>query len=149
LAKLMASAEVDADGRPLVPASVKADIAKFLVEQRVGKAKVSVEVDSPKVWDFLQQFSGGLVRRDGSSYRPVRGQVIDAEPDDDEPEGDQPMFVTEEPATVTRLRPWEGPKPVSRDRGPTPAVTSGDDQPPEWVPAPEEPGTHVRHPRRR
>ena len=49
LHKVLMDDRRDDDGKPVVPASVRVDVGKYLVDQFLGKAKVSVDVheDNP------------------------------------------------------------------------------------------------------
>lgn len=86
---LMTDDERDEEtGKPIVPATVKMDAAKFIIEQTIGKAKQRVDIEAGEsVQDFLAQFSGGIVNRDGSAYRPRRGQRVITETGEDVDEG--------------------------------------------------------------
>jgi hypothetical protein len=92
---LMSSTDTDEDGRPLVPASVKLDAAKFIVEQVIGKAKVHVDVDTGD--KLTAMLARALVNPDGSSYEPkmIEGAAVDEEDDD-------PADVAGMGATITR-----------------------------------------------
>jgi hypothetical protein len=69
------------DGKPLVPASVRVDAAKYLVDQFIGKAKVSVDVHEDN--SLLDLMGGLLVNPDGmpSHHIVVDGDVVDPEDD--------------------------------------------------------------------
>ena len=73
------------DGKPLVPASVRVDAAKYLVDQFIGKAKVSVDVHEDN--SLLDLMGGLLVNPDGvlSHHIVVDGGVVDT---DDDPDGE-------------------------------------------------------------
>lgn len=78
MTNLMTDDTVDEEtGRPYVSASTKLDAAKFIVEQVMGKAKQRVDLEAgASVAEFLGQFSGGLVKRTGDTYKPKRGQIV-------------------------------------------------------------------------
>lgn len=91
LRKLMDSEEEDERGKPIVPASAKIDVAKFLVEHLIGKPTQPVQADvSVKLQGILasvlvqpDQLTGAYVP--SSSHRPVEGaDVVDAEIVDEE-----------------------------------------------------------------
>ena len=44
LHKVLKDDRRDDDGKPVVPASVRVDVGKYLVDQFMGKAKISVDV---------------------------------------------------------------------------------------------------------
>ena len=147
LAGLMTDERTDEDGRPLVPASVKADVAKYVTDQLIGKAKISVDIDAPSVMEFFQQrFSGGLVNRDGSAYRPVRGQaqhsLTAGDPDQDDDA--EPLPDDEGEGIVVTRSQWEADRPTHSNASAAaqqsvttaqqPSV-AGDDSPPDWVSA--------------
>lgn len=89
LANLLDDDEVDDKGKPLVPASTKADVAKFLIEHLLGKATQPVEMDiSVKLQGILgavlvqpDELTGEMVP--ASSHRVLEGTVVD---EDEEPE---------------------------------------------------------------
>lgn len=96
LGDLLESVETDANGKPIVPPSVQADIAKFLIEHVVGKPTARVEQDiSVKLQAVLGAAivnptpSGGVIPTAGFL---AQGTVIDAESwedDDDEVDEDE------------------------------------------------------------
>jgi hypothetical protein len=70
---LMKDDAVDENGRPMAPASVRLDAAQFIVQQILGKAKVSVSLDAgPNIVDLLAKV---LVNEDGSSYTPTMAKA--------------------------------------------------------------------------
>ena len=90
LGDLLADCEVDGNGKPVVPPSVQADIAKFLVEHVVGKPTARVEQD---ISVRLQAVLGAAIVNptpDGGTMPTAgflaQGTVIDAESweDDDD-----------------------------------------------------------------
>lgn len=86
---LMLSNEVDERGKPIVPAGVKADLAKFLVEHLLGKPTQPIQQE---ISITLQSILGNaLVMPDqmagyipASSHRPIDEDIIDADEVDDE-----------------------------------------------------------------
>jgi hypothetical protein len=85
MVNLMHDDSVDEEtGKPYVSASVKLDASKFIIEQIMGKARQRVDVGADtSVSEFLAQFSGGLVTRQGQAYRPVRGARVITEEGED------------------------------------------------------------------
>jgi hypothetical protein len=80
LSELMTNNDFDDFGKPVVPASVKADAAKYVLNQVIGtpKARVEVSEGSP----IMELMGGILVNPDGLPAHPViDGEVVDDEGD--------------------------------------------------------------------
>lgn len=90
LKNIMEDDEVDEKGKPTTPASVKVDVAKFLIEHLVGKPTQPVQADiNLKLQGILgavlvqpDQLSSGFVP--ASSHREVEGEVVEEDEDDGE-----------------------------------------------------------------
>lgn len=94
LGDLLDSVETDSNGKPIVPASVQADIAKFLIEHVVGKPTARVEQD---ISVKLQAVLGAAIVNptpDGGTIPTAgflaQGTVIDAESWEDDDDDDEP-----------------------------------------------------------
>lgn len=89
LGKLLVDDEVDDKGKPLVPASVKADVAKFLYEHLVGKAKQPIEANvNVRLQSIL---AAVMVDADGqvsSTHRAIEtgDDIVDAEVEEEDEE---------------------------------------------------------------
>lgn len=89
--KIMLDDDIDEKGKPTTPASVKVDVAKFLIEHLVGKPTQPIQND---INIKLQGILGAVLVQPGeipgsfvpaSSHREVEGSVVeDDEEDDDE-----------------------------------------------------------------
>lgn len=95
LGKIIDEDDTDDKGRPLVSASVKLEAVKFLLEHVVGKPKQPVEAD---ISVKLQGILGAALVNPGdmASFNPAspasaralgRGEVIEAELDEEEEDG--------------------------------------------------------------
>ncbi len=83
---VMTDDRTDDFGKPVVPASVRLDAGKYLVDQFIGKAKTTVDVNDGTALQELM--SGILVNPDGQlSHQIIEGTVVDPseEEDDDSP----------------------------------------------------------------
>lgn len=75
----------DDDGKPVVPASVRADVGKYLVDQFMGKAKISVDVNEHN--PLMDLMAGVLVNPDGEpSHHIIEMAAIDPADDEDRPD---------------------------------------------------------------
>ena len=84
LGELMVSEETDLQGKPLVSARDRLDIAKFIVEHVIGKAKQKLDITgTPAYRRFL---ADAMTLPDGSN--DYAGQIVDGEVVDDD--GDLP-----------------------------------------------------------
>lgn len=84
LSNMLSDETYDMDGKPIVDARTKVDIAKFIIEQILGKARQRVDHSAdPSFRDFL---ASALVLPGGSPAHPVVEGVI--VPQDDE-EGEE------------------------------------------------------------
>lgn len=89
LKEILQDDEIDEKGKPHVPASVKVDVAKFLIEHLVGKPTQPIQNDiNIKLQGILGAVlvqpdqAGGFVP--SSSHREVlEGEVVDDEEDED------------------------------------------------------------------
>lgn len=83
---VMTDNRTDDFGRPAVPASVKLDAGKYLVDQFMGKATATIDVNAGTA---LADLMGGiLVNADGEpSHHVIEGSVVEDDPteDDDTP----------------------------------------------------------------
>ena len=71
----------DDDGKPVVPASVRVDVGKYLVDQFLGKAKISVDVhEDNSLADLL---GAVLINPDGQASHQiiVEGEVVSDDQD--------------------------------------------------------------------
>lgn len=83
LKDIMGDLEVDDFGKPIVPASVKLDAAKYILNHVIGTPKARVEVESSNpLQDLMGQV---LVNPDGnpSHMMVIEGSVVEDEADDD------------------------------------------------------------------
>lgn len=75
----------DDEGKSIVPASVRVDAAKYLVDQFIGKAKVSVDVNEHN--PLMDLMAGVLVNPDGEpSHMIVEMAALDPGDDEDRPD---------------------------------------------------------------
>ena len=66
----------DEDGKLVVPASVRVDAAKYLVDQMMGKSKVSVDVNEHN--PLMELMAGILVNPDGEpSHQIIEMAALD------------------------------------------------------------------------
>lgn len=79
LGELLESEEVDNNGRPIVTAKDRIDIAKFVVEHTIGKAPAKVEIGTEAPWRNVLAESMGLPDAE-TEYHPV----IEGDWEDDE-----------------------------------------------------------------
>ncbi|MCE0764827.1 hypothetical protein LWC35_18220 [Pseudonocardia kujensis] len=81
----------DDNGKPNVPASVRVDAGKYLVDQFMGKATATVDVNAGSQLGEL--LSGILVNPDGEpSHQIIEGEVVE----------DDPMEDSDSPAVLRR-----------------------------------------------
>jgi hypothetical protein len=81
--------DIDEKGKPTTPASVKVDVAKFLIEHLVGKPTQPVQADiNVKLQGILgavlvqpDQLTGGYMP--SSSHREVEGSIVEDDEDED------------------------------------------------------------------
>jgi hypothetical protein len=80
LADMLNDETYDMEGKPIVDAKTKVDIAKFIIEQVLGKARQRIDLGATASFrDFL---AGALVTPDGKPAHPiVEGTIVS---DDDE-----------------------------------------------------------------
>jgi hypothetical protein len=73
---VMTDDRVDDFGKPVVPASVRVDAGKYLVDQFIGKARTTVDVNqTSQIEDLLGSI---LVNPDGQpSHMIIEGGVVD------------------------------------------------------------------------
>ncbi|GAA1203236.1 hypothetical protein [Pseudonocardia alaniniphila] len=79
--------EVDDSGKPVVPFSVKVDVAKYVYDQFMGKARTSVDVTTHNPLEDL--LGSILVNPDGEASHTatiIEGEVVDPSELDDVPE---------------------------------------------------------------
>jgi hypothetical protein len=79
---LMQNNDVDDDGKPLVPPSVRLQAAQYVLDQTIGKPTQQVEVQGNVVLTSL--LAKVMIDEDGEPAHPI----IDAEVVEDEPEDD-------------------------------------------------------------
>jgi hypothetical protein len=90
--KVLMDDRLDGEGKPRVPASVRVDAAKYLVDQFMGKAKVSVDVNEHN--PLMELMVGVLVNPDGEpSHQIIEGSVIDPADDEDRPDTSLPPML--------------------------------------------------------
>ena len=78
----------DETGKPNVPASVRVDAGKYLVDQFMGKATATVDVHAGN--QLAELLADVMVNPDGEpSHQIVNGEVVD---DDPSAEDDQPDY---------------------------------------------------------
>ena len=71
----------DDDGKLVVPASVRVDAAKYLVDQFIGKAKISVDLNEHN--PLMELMAGILVNPDGEpSHQVIEGKVVEPSVDE-------------------------------------------------------------------
>ncbi|MGD9729504.1 MAG: hypothetical protein AB7V39_24440 [Nitrospiraceae bacterium] len=76
LAELMTEQGVDDFGKPLVPATVRADAAKYILNHVIGTPKARVEVSEHN--PLIDLMAGVLVNPDGlPSHTIVEGEVVE------------------------------------------------------------------------
>lgn len=86
LSDMLANETYDMDGKPIVDARTKVDIAKFIIEQILGKARQRVDHSAdPSFRDFL---ATALVLPGGSPAHPVVEGVIVSQDDEEDEEYD-------------------------------------------------------------
>jgi hypothetical protein len=77
----------DETGKPNVPASVRVDVGKYLVDQFMGKATATVDVHAGS--QLTELMGAILINPDGEpSHRVIDGEVVDQDPsaEDDLPD---------------------------------------------------------------
>lgn len=78
----------DETGKPNVPASVRVDAGKYLVDQFMGKATATVDVHAGN--QLAELLADVMVNPDGEpSHQVINGEVVD---DDPSAEDDQPDY---------------------------------------------------------
>lgn len=91
---VMTDKRMDESGKPVVPPAVKLDAGKYLVDQFMGKATTTIDVQSDNA---LYELMGGiLVNRDGSpahpDYQVIEGTTVEDDPSDGE-DDDSPVLI--------------------------------------------------------
>lgn len=84
LVGLMKDEDVDLNGRPVVPANVRSDAAKYILNHVIGtpRARVEIEASNP----MAELMGDILVNEDGTaSHQIIEGEVVEDE--DDEGDG--------------------------------------------------------------
>ena len=84
---VLTATSTDDFGKPRVSAAVRVDAAKYLVDQFVGKARTTVEINDGNALQEL--LSGILVNPDGEPSHPgivIDAEVVDPSEDDDQPD---------------------------------------------------------------
>lgn len=80
---VMTDTSTDDFGKPLVPASVRLDAGKYLVDQFMGKATATIDVNAGNALGDLM--GAILVNADGDpSHQIIEGSVVEDLADDDE-----------------------------------------------------------------
>jgi hypothetical protein len=84
LVELMGDSDVDDFGKPLVPASVRADCAKYIINQVIGTPTAKVEVAGASKFESLM--ADILVNPDGEASHMVieAAQAVDEDDDEDD-----------------------------------------------------------------
>lgn len=86
LGQILEDDSVDDKGKPNTPASVKADVAKFLYEHLVGKAKQPIQADiNVKLQGILATVMVDATGEPSSTHRQIE-DYIDAEVEEEEDE---------------------------------------------------------------
>ena len=88
---LLLSDDEDDKGKPIVPAGVKADLSKFLIEHLIGKPTQPIEADvNVKLQGILaavmvqpDQLSAGAYQL-SAGHRVIEGTVVEDEEDDED-----------------------------------------------------------------
>jgi hypothetical protein len=89
--ELLQSEEVDDKGKPTVPAGVKADLSKFLIEHLIGKPTQPIEGDiNLKLQGILgavlvqpEQLSAGRYQL-SAGHRVLEGEIVEDEEEDED-----------------------------------------------------------------
>lgn len=77
----------DETGRPNVPASVRVDAGKYLVDQFMGKATATVDVNAGS--HLAELLADVMVNPDGEpSHRVIDGEVVDDDPSAEDDQAD-------------------------------------------------------------
>jgi hypothetical protein len=87
--EVMMDNSTDESGKPVVPASVRVDAGKYLVDQFMGKATATIDVNAGNT--LVDLLGDILVNPDGQpSHMIIEGSVVEDDPSDDE-DYDGPM----------------------------------------------------------